>query len=287
MEHPPITFIHLTDLHVNAPGTEDDMLFNDTSATLERSLNEIRRMSEKPAFIIASGDLTNHGEPEAYRTVSKILAKADLDIPVFFALGNHDRRDGFSAAFPELHRDPSTPYDHDHVICGLHVILLDSSIPGEIGGAWEPGQIDWLKARLADHPELPKLLVMHHAPMIDTQDTEMEWESLSRLATDELRQTIAGANVVGILSGHIHLDRVSHWHGVPVIIGMGHHAATDAVALPDEFNMLDATGFALCALRPSGLTVTYVAHPQSRALRHQLDMQKILAYVAAHKAAAE
>lgn len=287
MEHPTLTFVHLTDLHVNAPGIEDDMLFNDTRATLERSLNEIRRLPEKPAFIVASGDLSNHGEPEAYRTVHEILAKAELDIPVLFALGNHDRREGFSASFPELYGDPSTPYDHDHVIGGLHVILLDSSMPGEIGGAWEPGQIDWLKTRLADHPELPKLLVMHHAPMIDAQDIDMEWESLSNVATEELRQAITGANVVGILAGHIHLDRVSHWYGVPVIIGMGHHAATDAIALPDEFNMLDATGFALCTLRPSGLTVTFVAHPQSRELRHQLDMQKILEHVAARKTAAE
>ncbi|MFV0473356.1 MAG: metallophosphoesterase [Pikeienuella sp.] len=281
-----LTFVHITDLHVNAPGIEDDMLLSDTSATLRRTLGEIARMKEPPAFIIASGDLTNHGEPESYRALAAILDEADLDLPIIFALGNHDRREGFVAAFPDLHGDPSRPYDHATVTNGLHVIVLDSSVPYEIGGYWEEGQIDWLRARLAEHADLPKLLVMHHAPMLDTDAMDMEWESLSLKATEELRQAIEGANIVGILSGHIHMDRVAHWHGVPVIIGAGHHAGTDVVALPENFNMLDATGFALCTLRPSGLTATFVPHPQTRALRHQLDMQKVLAHIAEMKASA-
>jgi 3',5'-cyclic-AMP phosphodiesterase len=283
----PLTFIHMTDLHVNAPGVKDDILFNDTSATLRQTLTEIARMQEPPAFIIASGDLTNHGEPEAYRTVSEIIAAADLDIPVLFALGNHDRREGFAAGFPELYADPSKPYDHDHVIGGLHVIVLDSSVPDEIGGYWEPGQMDWLRSRMEDHPELPKLLVMHHAPMIDATATDMEWESLSAAATEELRAVVRDRIVVGILSGHVHMDRVAQWHGIPVIIGTGHHAGTDVVALPGAFNMLDATGFAVCTLYPAGLTTTFVAHPQTRAVRHRLDMQMILDHVAARKTAAE
>lgn len=282
----PLTFVHMTDLHVNAPGVSDDMLFNDTTETLKRTLSEIKRMAERPAFIVASGDLTNHGEPEAYATVAGIFEEAALDIPVLFALGNHDRREGFVVGFSDLHQDASQPYDHDSVINGLHVIVLDSSVPDEIGGYWEAGQMDWLRARLADHADLPKLLVMHHAPMVAEEAPEMEWESLSLAATNELRDAIKGANIVGILSGHVHLDRVHHWHGIPVVIGMGHHAATDAVALPDAFHMLDGTGFAICTLRPSGLTATFAAHPQSREIRKTLNMQMLLEYIEQRKAAA-
>ena len=94
-------------------------------------------------------------------------------------------------------------------------------------------------------------------------------------------------NVVGILSGHVHMDRVAQWHGVPVVIGTGHHAGTDVVALPGAFNMLDATGFAVGTLYPSGLQVTFVAHPQTREVRHTLDMQRILDFIEARKTAAE
>lgn len=287
MTERPLTLIHMTDLHVNAPGVEDDMLFSETRDTLRRTLAEIARMEQKPDFIVASGDLTNHGEPEAYRTVASIMDEAGLDLPVIYALGNHDRREGFAEGFPALYSDPSKPYDHDTVIGGLHVIVLDSSVPDEIGGFWEAGQVDWLKARLAEHADLPKLLVMHHAPMIDLTAGEMEWESLSRVATEELRQAIEGVNVVGILSGHVHMDRVAQWHGVPVVIGTGHHAGTDVVALPGAFNMLDATGFAVGTLYPSGLQVTFVAHPQTREVRHTLDMQRILDFIEARKTAAE
>tara|TARA_R110002020_G_scaffold233050_10_gene444762 strand:+ start:1279 stop:2139 length:861 start_codon:yes stop_codon:yes gene_type:complete len=283
----PLTFIHMTDLHVNAPDLQDDMLFNDTRETLRRTLTEIARMETKPSFIVASGDLTNRGDAESYRTVASIIAEAGLEIPLLYALGNHDRRDGFAEVFPDLHGDATKPFDHDRVIGDLHVIVMDSSVPDEIGGSWEPGQIDWLKARLADHAELPKLLVMHHAPMIDTTATDMEWESLSRASTEDLRAAIEGVHVVGILSGHVHMDRVAHWYGVPVVIGMGHHAATDVVAMPSEFNMLDGTGFAVCTLYDAGLTTTFVPHPQSRSVRHKLDMQMILDHIAARRTAAE
>jgi hypothetical protein len=55
----------------------------------------------------------------------------------------------------------------------------------------------------------------------------MEWESLSIDDTEALRQAVAGKNVIGILSGHIHFDRVSNWYGIPVVVGIGQHAATD------------------------------------------------------------
>lgn len=280
----PLTFVHLTDLHVNAPGVEDETVVGDTRETLRRTLSEVRRMSAPPAFIVISGDLTNHGDEAAYRTVAGIFADSGLDLPVIMALGNHDSRTGFAAAFPELHHDPAKPYDHDRLIAGLHVIALDSSLPGEIGGGWEPGQMDWLKSRLVAHPGTPKLLVSHHGPMLDETAPELAWESLSVAATGELRAAIAGAPVVGVLSGHVHLDRVAHWHGVPVVIGAGGHAGTDPVALPSEMRMLDATGFAICTLRPSGLTVTFAPHPQTRKLKRKVDIPALLAYLAERKA---
>lgn len=284
MAEAPLTFVHLTDLHAIAPGVEGETTVCDTRETLRLTLAEIGRMAAPPAFVVVSGDLTDLGDEASYRTVAEIFAESGLDLPIVFALGNHDSRAGFAAAFPELHADPERPYDHDRTIAGLHVIALDSSLPGEIGGGWEPGQMEWLKSRLAAHPGTPKLLVSHHGPMLDETPPELAWESLSAAATEELRAAIAGAPVVGVLSGHVHLDRAIHWHGVPVVVGAGGHAATDPVALPDEMRMLDAAGFAICTLRPSGLTVTFAPHPQTRALKRKVDIPALLAYLAEKKA---
>ncbi|GHG97257.1 hypothetical protein [Pseudodonghicola xiamenensis] len=115
----------------------------------------------------------------------------------------------------------------------------------------------------------------------------MEWETLSAGSTEALHTAIKGANIVGILAGHIHMDRVSHWYSVPVVIGMGNHAGTDALSFPRAFHMLDGSGLGVCTLYLSGLTTTFVPHPQTREVRHMIDMQLIADHIAAHRAAAE
>jgi Icc protein len=62
----PITFVHLTDLHVGNPAVQDDHLYSDTSATLARILAEIKLLQPQPKFIVASGDLTNRSDADSY-----------------------------------------------------------------------------------------------------------------------------------------------------------------------------------------------------------------------------
>lgn len=262
-----VTFVHLTDLHVGDPNVADDHLYSDTNATLAAILADVKTLVPQPSFIVASGDLTNRGDAASYEELKRIFAQAELDMPVLFALGNHDRRDGFYPAMLGKADHQDAPYDHAQVINGLHVIVIDSSVPNRIGGAFEPGQLDWLKAELDAHADLPKLLVMHHAPALDA-DPAMEWESLSIADTELLRQAIAGKNVIGILSGHIHFDRVSNWHGVPVVVGIGQHAATDVLWLHEGLRMLDGASFAIGTLRPSGLSITFAPRPATRKELH-------------------
>ncbi|MCR6673986.1 metallophosphoesterase [Devosia ginsengisoli] len=171
----PVTFIHLTDLHVGNPAVQDDHLFSDTTTTLRRILADIKTLVPQPKFIVASGDLTNRGDQGSYENLKSIVAESGLDMPVLYALGNHDRRDGFYPAMLGRTDNVDAPYDHAEVIAGIHVIVLDSSVPDKVGGSFEPGQLDWLKAELENHAALPKLLVMHHAPALDTHNPTMEW----------------------------------------------------------------------------------------------------------------
>jgi 3',5'-cyclic-AMP phosphodiesterase len=264
----PVTFIHLTDLHVGNPAVQDDHLYSDTSATLVSILDEIKLLQPQPKFIVASGDLTNRGDADSYEQLKRLMADAGLEMPVLYALGNHDRRDGFYPAMLGRADDMNAPYDHAQVIAGIHVIVLDSSVPGKVGGAFEAGQLKWLQAELESHAELPKLLVMHHAPALDLDKPSMEWESLSFADTEDLRRAVAGKNVIGILSGHIHFDRVSHWHGIPVVVGIGQHAATDVLWLHEGLRMLSGASFAICTLRPSGLSITFAPQPSERRELH-------------------
>jgi 3',5'-cyclic-AMP phosphodiesterase len=260
-----LTFVHLTDLHVGDPSVPDESLLSDTNATLRAVLAEVKRLSPAPAFMVVSGDVTNRGDDVSYAAVKTIFAEAELDMPVLFALGNHDGRAAFRRTMLGQGDDSPAPYDHDAVIEGLHVITLDTSLPGRIGGGFEPGQLDWLTQRLEAHPALPRLLVMHHAPMLDEDDPATEWEALTAADTARLRKLLAPHdNIVGILSGHIHYDRVSNWHGIPIVVGIGQHAATDVLFLGHGLRSLAGASFVVGTIRPSGLTVSFVPQPSDR-----------------------
>lgn len=264
----PVTFIHLTDLHVGNPAVPDDHLYSDTTTTLRRILADIKTLVPQPKFIIASGDLTNRGDKGSYENLKSLIAESGLDMPILYALGNHDRRDGFYPVMLDRTDNVDAPYDHAAVIAGVHVIIVDSSVPNKVGGAFEPGQLDWLKAEIENHAELPKLLVMHHAPALDTHDPSMEWESLSYADTEALRQVLTGKSVLGILSGHIHYDRVSNWYGIPTVVGIGQHAATDVLWLHEGLRMLEGAAFAIGTVRPSGLSITFAPQPATRRELH-------------------
>ena len=264
------TFIHLTDLHVGNPAVADDHLFSDTSATLVRVLDLIASMDQAPEFIIASGDLTNRGDADSYRQLKAIMAATEL--PVVYAIGNHDTRAGFYEGMLGRTSDLDMPYDHEQVMAGVHVIALDTTTPGQIGGSIEPEQFAWLEAALDSNPELPKLIVAHHAPALGDTPPWDHWRTVEFNQSQKLAALLKGRNVLAILSGHIHHDRFSVWHGIPVIVGMGQHAATDILTV-DVLRMVEGSSFGIGTIRSSGLTMALVPLPQTRSELNRYDLK--------------
>jgi 3',5'-cyclic AMP phosphodiesterase CpdA len=264
------TFIHLTDLHVGNPAVADDHLFSDTSATLARVLELVGSMDQAPQFIIASGDLTNRGDADSYRQLKTIMAATNL--PVVYAIGNHDTRAGFYEGMLGRSNGLDLPYDHEQVIAGVHVITLDTTTPGQIGGSLEPEQFAWLQATLDSHPDLPKLIVAHHAPALGDAPPWDHWRTIEFNQSQTLAAMLKGRNVLAILSGHIHHDRFSVWHGIPVIVGMGQHAATDILTV-DVLRMVEGSSFGIGTIRSSGLTMALVPLPQTRAELNRYDLK--------------
>lgn len=266
------TFIHITDLHVGNPAVVDDHLFSDTSATLARVLALIESMDNAHQFIIASGDLTNRGDADSYRQLKAIMAATSL--PVVYALGNHDTRAGFYEGMLGRSTDLETPYDHEQVIAGVHVITLDTSTPGQIGGTIEPDQFAWLERCLDSHSDLPKLIVAHHAPALGDAPPWDHWRTIEFGQSQDLAALLKGRNVLAILSGHVHHDRFSLWNGIPVIVGMGMHAATDILTV-DVLRMVDGASFGIGTVRRSGLTMALVPLPQTRAELNRYDLKML------------
>ncbi|HEX6376372.1 MAG TPA: phosphodiesterase [Allosphingosinicella sp.] len=202
----------ITDIHLGfEPGNPDE--FN--RQRLDAALASVKALTPPPDLLLATGDLADTGDDsESYRRLK--LALADLPFPVFFALGNHDGRDAFRAHFPDAPMpDGFLQYaidDHD-----LRILVLDTLEEGRHGGNFCETRAAWLRARLAEAPGRPTLIVLHHPPIESglswmTENPEAEW--VKRL------EAIVSAhdNIVGLIAGHLHRPVVTQWAGTTLAI---------------------------------------------------------------------
>lgn len=245
-------FLHLSDLHLslaNAPRKAELMARIGTAMS---------RMPVMPEFAVLSGDLTEHGDAESYRLLREMLAAFPL--PVHLALGNHDGRRGFHAVFGT----GDGAYHHAALAGGLHLITLDTMLPGRVHGALDPGQLAWLAAELDRHPERAKLIVLHHPPRLDPMASP--WSTLDAASTAALGAALAGRRVAGLLAGHVHMNRMALWQGVPLVVSSGLHSTIDPLH-EGGLRILEGAGFNLCRWSANGLAVTCVPlEPEGRQL---------------------
>lgn len=258
-------FIHLTDLHIGdpalgipAPGEAeigDARPMTDTSGRLSMALDTISAMDADPSFIVVTGDLSNHGDLVSYETLKGLMAPVTL--PVVYTLGNHD--DPAHAAEGLLGRaGDAGPWDSDQVIDGVHIIALDTSVPGRVGGALTEAQFSFLAEALGRSPDLPKLLIFHHPPSMgnDTPEHDLGTEDSQKLG-----EMIRDSGVCAILCGHIHQSQVTVWHGIPVVVTTGLHAAIDPLSPVGTQRFNSGAAFAVCTVDDTGFSVNYVPLP--------------------------
>lgn len=250
----PITFLHLSDLHLAAPGQLVHGI--DSRKNVDDVLAHIRALSVKPAWIVVSGDLSEDGSAASYEALKAIVRGfEDGGIPVILALGNHDDRATFRrVVLGEEDTDPSRPYHHSRSIDGVRIITLDSVIPGEGAGALDSEQLAWLESELRQPAPNGTLIVVHHPcrlaapahhyPLFVLHDAP----SLERVIAD------APGRMLGVLAGHSHQANASPFAGTI-------HATAPAVLCQldffagDDYVPIPGSGYNLCRIEDGSLIV--------------------------------
>jgi 3',5'-cyclic AMP phosphodiesterase CpdA len=105
------------------------------------------------------------------------------------------------------------------VNCGpLRLIGCDSSSPGSEGGALGGEQLDWLEQVLAEEPETPTLLALHHPPVF----TGVRSLDAIALRTEDAvaLEALLGEHpqVQTIVCGHVHTTMMTAFAGRPLLI---------------------------------------------------------------------
>lgn len=174
----------------------------DTARMLRDAVAHLNRLDPKPDLVLLSGDLTDTGDPDAYRHLREILA--DLTQPVYAIPGNHDRRAPFRAAFSDHAYLPKEGTFIQYIIEEhmLRIVALDSVEEGRTRGNLCNERLAWLDRTLAQRAATPTLVMMHHAPLL-TGLPHIDSVSMDRVPAFE--QVIARhSQVERILCGHVH-----------------------------------------------------------------------------------
>ena len=207
-----VLIAQMTDIHVGfAPDDQPEELnLIRFRATLARLLEGPNR----PDMLVLSGDITDHGDAESFAKTAELLA--DCPCPILPLVGNHDSRAGLLGAFP--HVVPADGGFLHYVVdvpLGLRIICLDTLEDGRHGGAFCDVRAAWLAARLAEAPDTPTLIFMHHPPVvagIDWMDPVADEPWMLRL-----REVLTGqSQVQAIHCGHLHRQIVTQFAGIPL-----------------------------------------------------------------------
>ena len=152
-----------------------------------------------PDAVIVKGDLTDTGRPEEYSQFLTVYGT--LGDRMHHVRGNHDAM-----------RDPSlatcdTPYTV--TLDGLTLAVLDSTVPGRVGGALDRAQLGWLDD-LAAASTTPVMVFAHHPPWdLDARHPVDPNYVIARDDSADLLAVIARREaIVGYFAGHTHTNRV-------------------------------------------------------------------------------
>ncbi|GAA0940248.1 3',5'-cyclic adenosine monophosphate phosphodiesterase CpdA [Pseudonocardia zijingensis] len=252
---PTSTLVQLTDLHLVADG-DDPPGGVDTAAVLEEALRALEEAAIRPAALVLTGDLTEHGRPAEYRRLRGIVepAAARLGAALVYVAGNHDDRaplrEHLLDAAPSAH-----PLDHVVRVGDLRIVVLDSTVPGRAHGELRPAQLAWLRAELAGPAPGGTVLALHHPPLPSAAPLAA---SIPLLRRDELAAAVAGTDVRLVLAGHTHVVSAGTLGGVPVWTGGPIAGAFDPLAPGAALRTLATPTASRVDLFPDALITTSV-----------------------------
>ena len=200
-------FIQISDCHLfsTEPGK---LLGMDTQSSLNAVLDRLHIEHDQFDFFLCTGDLSQDGTLESYQYLKELIGKDGKE--QYWIPGNHDHRETMlkvvsedQEMLPVVKKGP------------WQIILLDSQVPGSVGGNFAASQLTLLKNALEADKTSHTLITMHHHPRpmgckwLDTQQIKNSQAFLDIIKEYD--------NVRVVLWGHVHQDSDTDIDGVRYI----------------------------------------------------------------------
>lgn len=215
----PNLWVLMADIHIPKDRQKTHRGIKPTE-NLSQAIEEILSLSPRPAGVIVAGDCAiRSGISGDYAMLGELIKPLrQAGVPMHFALGNHDHRERFLAAFPEAKKraevDPHELRKFVSVLKTPHAdwFLLDSlSRPDKVAGRLGEAQLAWFAKTLDARPERPTLVVAHH-----NLDREGKAHSLKDTAA-LFKMILPRKKVKAYFYGHTHCWNIGREEGMHLV----------------------------------------------------------------------
>ena len=189
--------VQISDCHIGASGWHRDPV-----AGLEAAVRRTQALlGGPPDAVLVTGDIAHGGSAEHYELAHSALS--ELEAPLFALPGNHDEREALAARFA-IPATGRTDLSYAAELGPLRLVALDTQDPGQEGGRIDEPRMQWLASTLAQAPDTPTLLAMHHPPL-RTGVPPMDRASIPRGECEAFERIVAAHPQVALIAtGHVH-----------------------------------------------------------------------------------
>ncbi|MEU5695125.1 metallophosphoesterase [Actinosynnema sp. NPDC020468] len=264
-----LTIVQFSDTHLLPEG---ELMHGsvDTLVNLEAATAAVAASGARVDAILITGDLADHGAPEAYRRLRAAVEPfaAGLGAKVLYAMGNHDSREAFAT---EL----GAPFDSTHRFGDARVVVLDSTIPGRHDGRLTADQLEWLRAELAAPAPAGTVLALHHPPLRSPHPTV---DVLRLKNSAELGAVLAGTDVRLVVTGHAHYAGCGAVGGVPVWVSPALAYRVESLSPRGRLRGIADSGFSRIDLVAGQWVATAVPLPTAQPV-YDNDEAEMIAFI--------
>ncbi len=203
-----IRILHFSDLHL-FPDRDGTLFGIRTADNLAAAVETARRRHPDHRLAVLTGDVTQHGEPAAFRLADELMA--GLGTPVRAVPGNHDPAE----TMIDLYRGRPIAWEGSLVIGGWQLLFINTSCPEMVGGCLTDTVLRDLERALNTRPGLPALIALHHPPVA----VGTPWLDRIGLQKPErlFRLLDRHPRVRALLFGHIHQPFEGERNGVRLL----------------------------------------------------------------------
>ncbi len=201
-----VYFVHISDSHFG-PTAEFSRHGYQPQPCVERAVEIINNLPMRPDFVVHTGDVVTDPDEASYQRAAAVFSQ--LQMPVYFVTGNHDRsRDihQFMTLGPHqpLSDDPDV-LSYAFAVKGYRFVVLDARGPDEIDPHGLLSEAQMAVVRAEATAVGPPLTIFMHFPSLPMNSTWMDL-NMPVLNGAAFHQALLPARerLRGVFYGHVH-----------------------------------------------------------------------------------